>query len=207
MTLPDLSSIANYLQIIFINVVLSADNVVVIGMAAAGLTAALRPKAIAVGIAAAAVIRVVFSLVAVRLLAITGLLLAGGLLLLWVCWKMFEELRQAHGAAGDSGPEPDAPPGGLAPVARKTFGQAVGQIILADVSMSLDNVLAVAGAAQQDMMALVFGLILSVALMGLAASQLARLLERYRWIGWVGLAIIIYVAGNMIYEGTLELIP
>jgi YjbE family integral membrane protein len=195
--LLDLSSFAGYLQIVFINVVLSGDNVVVIGMAAAGLAPAMRTKAIAVGIIAATIIRIAFSVVAVHLLAITGLLLAGGLLLLWVCWKMYQELRQPedHSSAGDA-----------TPAVQKSFTQAVTQIVIADVSMSLDNVLAVAGAAHDNMTALVFGLILSVALMGLAAAQIAKLLARYRWIGWIGLAIIVYVAGNMIYHGSLDLL-
>ena len=196
--LLDFSSIANYLQIIFINVVLSGDNVVVIGMAAAGLAPAMRSKAIAVGILAATIIRVAFSVVAVKLLAITGLLLAGGLLLLWVCWKIFEELRRPE--IGD-----DDAAGGT-PHVQKTFRQAVTQIVIADVSMSLDNVLAVAGAANNNMTALIFGLVLSVALMGLAAAQVAKLLASHRWIGWVGLLIIVYVAGNMIYHGALELV-
>jgi YjbE family integral membrane protein len=196
--LLDFSSIANYLQIIFINVVLSGDNVVVIGMAAAGLASAMRSKAIAVGILAATIIRVAFSVVAVKLLAITGLLLAGGLLLLWVCWKIFEELRRPEISDDDAGDG--------APHVQKTFRQAVTQIVIADVSMSLDNVLAVAGAANNNMTALIFGLVLSVALMGLAAAQVAKLLASHRWIGWVGLLIIVYVAGNMIYHGALELV-
>lgn len=192
----DLSAIADYLQIILINIVLSGDNVVVISMAAATLAPALRHKAIFAGIAAATVIRIVFALVAMQLLAVTGLLVAGGLLLLWVCWKMFEELR-GHEPDGS-----DAVPGAAGGAVRKTLGQAVIQIIVADVSMSLDNVLAVAGAARQDWTALVFGLLLSVVLMGLAASLIARLLDRYRWIAWIGLAIIVYVALGMIYSGS-----
>ncbi|HVZ13313.1 MAG TPA: YjbE family putative metal transport protein [Bauldia sp.] len=200
-----LSSIAAYLQIIAINIVLSGDNVVVISLAAATLQPKLRAKAIFAGIAAATVIRVAFALIATRLLAFTGLLVAGGLLLLWVCWKMFLELR--HGeeearaleelSARDGMPPP--------PGKEKTLGQAVIQIVVADVSMSLDNVLAVAGAARQNWMALVFGLALSVALMGLAASLIARLLAAYRWIAWVGLAIITYVALSMLYSGAHDL--
>jgi YjbE family integral membrane protein len=203
----DLSSVAAYLQIIFINVVLSGDNVVVISLAAATLAPKLRGKAILAGIAAATIIRVAFALVATRLLAITGLLLAGGLLLLWVCWKMFLELRhgeaEAHAVKGLSAG--GTPAEATATGKEKTLSQAIIQIIIADVSMSLDNVLAVAGAARQNWMALVFGLALSVALMGLAASLIARLLAAYRWIAWIGLAIIIYVALNMIYGGVRDL--
>jgi YjbE family integral membrane protein len=192
----DPSTIATYLQIIFIDVVLSGDNVVVIGMAAAGLAPALRHKAILTGIIAATAIRIAFALAATQLLAITGLLLAGGLLLLWVCWKMYSELRQ---------PEPETPVDAASAPTGKTLGQAVFQIVLADVSMSLDNVLAVAGTARQHLSALVFGLVLSVVLMGVAASLIARLLGRHRWIAWIGLAIIAYVALRMVYEGVDEL--
>lgn len=192
----DPSTIATYLQIIFIDVVLSGDNVVVIGMAAAGLAPELRRKAILTGIVAATAIRIVFALAATQLLAITGLLLAGGLLLLWVCWKMYSELRE---------PEPEASDDATSAPRGKTLGQAVFQIVLADISMSLDNVLAVAGAAREHLSALVFGLVLSVVLMGVAASLIARLLSRYRWIAWIGLAIIAYVALRMVYEGIDEL--
>jgi len=191
------SALTSYLQIILINVVLSGDNVVVIGMAAAGLAQRQRGKAIMAGIGVATLIRIAFSVIAVRLLAITGLLFAGGLLLLWVCWKMYEELRQ---------PEAVDIKGDAACAGQKSFGRAVSQIIVADVSMSLDNVLAVAGAARQDMAALVFGLILSVVLMGVAAAQVAKLLARHRWIGWIGLGIITYVALSMIYNGALEVL-
>lgn len=191
----DLPALAAYLQIVFINVVLSGDNVVVIGMAAATLPPGLRARAIVAGIAAATAIRVVFAIVATQLLAITGLLVAGGLLLLWVCWKMFEELCQHEGA-----PDQDA-----TPKQEKTLAQAVVQIVVADVSMSLDNVLAVAGAARQNLPALIFGLILSVILMGFAASLIARLLARYRWIAWIGLLIIVYVAVTMLYGGADQL--
>ncbi len=195
----DLSAVAAYLQIVLINIVLSGDNVVVISMAAATLAPALRHKAIFAGIAAATVIRIIFALVATQLLAFTGLLVAGGLLLLWVCWKMFEELRSSE-------PDGDVVPGDVAAPAQKTLGQAVVQIVVADISMSLDNVLAVAGAARQNWTALIFGLLLSVVLMGLAASLIARLLARYRWIAWVGLAIIVYVAIGMIYGGADQVV-
>lgn len=190
-----------FLQVIMIDLVLAGDNAIVIGMAAAGLPADLRKKAIIIGIGAATVMRICFALIATKLLAITGLLLAGGLLLLWVCWKMYEELRVSRHqedlaveALGGVGSESTGP-------ARKTLRQAVIQIIIADVSMSLDNVLAVAGAAHEHPFVLVAGLALSIALMGLASTFIAGLLHKHRWIGWVGLLVILYVALNMVWHG------
>ena len=197
----DQMTVAAYLEVITINLVLSGDNVVVIGMAAAGLAKALRQKAIVAGIAAAAVIRVVFAVIAVQLLEIPGIMLIGGMLLFWVCWNMFQELRSA---GGDEDSDADADPAATALAAvrpAKALRTAILQIVVADVSMSLDNVLAVAGAAAHDMNALVFGLILSVVLMAVASTLVAALLARYRWIGWLGLAIIVYVAGNMTLDG------
>ncbi|CAN7333707.1 YjbE family putative metal transport protein [Mesorhizobium caraganae] len=197
----DQTTVAAYLEVITINLVLSGDNVVVIGMAAAGLAKALRQKAIVAGIAAAAVIRVVFAVIAVQLLEIPGIMLVGGMLLFWVCWNMFQELRSAR---GDEDSDADADPAATALAAvrpAKALRTAILQIVVADVSMSLDNVLAVAGAAAHDMNALVFGLILSVILMAVASTLVAALLARYRWIGWLGLAIIVYVAGNMTLDG------
>ena len=190
-----------FAQVIMIDLVLAGDNAVVIGLAAAGLPPEQRPRAILVGIAAATLLRVVFAIFAIQLLNIIGLLLAGGILLLWVCWKMWRELRQrrSHKSAEDTVAEAEA----TAP--RKTFAQAAWQIVLADVSMSLDNVLAVAGAARDHIEALIFGLALSIVLMGVAASFIARLLERHRWIAYVGLAIILYVAFDMIWRGALEI--
>jgi YjbE family integral membrane protein len=201
----DQSTIAAYLEVIAINLVLSGDNVIVIGMAAAGLASELRQNAIFVGIAAAAVIRVVFAVIAVRLLAVTGIMLLGGLLLLWVCWNMFQEL---WAGGGEEVLEPDmAGEGAIAATkAPKLLRQAILQIVVADVSMSLDNVLAVAGAAAENMHALVFGLVLSVMLMAIASTLVAALLAKYRWIGWLGLAIIVYVAAGMVYEGAEQLI-
>ena len=195
------TTVAAYLEVITINLVLSGDNVVVIGMAAAGLAKALRQKAIVAGIAAAAVIRVVFAVIAVQLLEIPGIMLVGGMLLFWVCWNMFQELRSA---GGDEDGDADADPAATTRAAvrpAKALRTAILQIVVADVSMSLDNVLAVAGAAAHDMNALVFGLILSVVLMAVASTLVAALLARYRWIGWLGLAIIVYVAGNMTLDG------
>jgi YjbE family integral membrane protein len=198
----DQHTISAYFEVIMINLLLSGDNVIVIGMAAAGLVSELRGKAIAVGIAAAAIIRIVFAVAAAKLLAITGITLAGGLMLLWICWTMGKELlssaeEEAH--AGDaSGHDPHVKP--------KLFRQAIAQIIFADVSMSLDNVLAVAGAAKENMNALIFGLILSVLLMGVASNFVAKLLERFKWIGWIGLAIIVYVALDMVWHGSEQLL-
>ncbi len=196
-------------QVIMIDLVLAGDNAIVIGLAAAGLPKDMRNKAILVGIIAATVLRIVFALMTTQLLQVPGLLLVGGVLLLWVCWKMWSELRSGnHDAAEVLADEDLDKDGGVASGApRKTFAQAAWQIVIADVSMSLDNVLAVAGAAHEHPTVLVIGLVLSIALMGLAASFIARLLNNHRWIAYVGLAIILYVAGDMIYRGSVEVMP
>ncbi len=199
------------LQVIMIDLVLAGDNAVVIGLAAAGLPKEQRTRAIFWGIVAATVLRIAFASITVQLLAIVGLLLAGGILLLWVCWKMWRELRESHHdidaieALSEEDINKDGTVAGGAP--KKTFKQAIWQIVIADVSMSLDNVLAVAGAAREHPYILVFGLALSIALMGIAASFIARLLQKHRWIGYVGLAIILYVAIEMCYRGVLEVWP
>ena len=199
-------------QVVFIDLVLAGDNAIVIGLAAAGLPADQRNKAILVGIAAATVMRIGFAAITVQLLAIVGLLLAGGLLLLWVCWKMWRELRttadmEHSGQEALAGEDLDRS-GGIAEGApKKSFGQAALQILIADVTMSLDNVLAVAGASREHPWVLVFGLMLSIALMGAAASFIARLLHRHRWIAYVGLAVILYVALDMIWRGANEVWP
>jgi YjbE family integral membrane protein len=200
-------SLTALFQVVMIDLVLAGDNAIVIGLAAAGLPEEQRKKAILVGILAATVLRIGFASITVQLLQIIGLVLAGGILLLWVCWKMWRELQASHtqhqakfqnlsaartmDAAGTAGHQ-------------KTLGQAVWQITIADVSMSLDNVLAVAGAAREHPVILIFGLGLSIALMGFAASFIARLLEKHRWIAYVGLLIILYVAFDMCYRGALE---
>ena len=192
------------LQVILIDLVLAGDNAIIIGLAAAGLPEAQRGKAILIGIIAATVLRILFAGLTTQILQIVGLLFAGGILLLWVSWKMWRELRasaaepvmEAAGAA--AGTDPEGKP-------RKTLAQAASQIIVADVSMSLDNVLAVAGAAREHPMVLIFGLILSVALMGAAASFVAGLLQKHRWIAYAGLAVILYVALDMTYRGTLDI--
>jgi len=186
-----------FLQVVAIDLVLAGDNALVVGMAAAGLPAQQRRKAIVIGIGSATILRIAFAAFATMLLAIVGLLLAGGILLLWVCWKMFREMREAAAqnvVAGDD----------AAPAQVKSLGQAVWQIVAADISMSIDNVLAVAGAAHEHPIVLALGLTLSVVLMGVAAAQIARLLNRYRWVGFVGLLIIVFVAATMIYRGGLE---
>ncbi len=196
------AAIAAFLQVIMIDLVLAGDNAVVIGLAAAGLPKERRARAILIGIIAATVLRILFASIAIELLAIVGLLLAGGVLLLWVCWKMWRELRGPNRHDTEA-----ALAGGSAHVPHKTFAQAAWQIVVADISMSLDNVLAVAGAARDHPVALVFGLGLSIVLMGVAASLVARLLNRHRWIAYVGLAIILYVACDMIWRGAHEVWP
>ncbi len=194
------------LQVVLIDLVLAGDNAIVIGLAAAGLPEAQRGKAILIGIVAATMLRILFAGLATQILQIVGLLLAGGILLLWVCWKMWREL---HGSS--AGPmEAKEAAGAVARInpegrPRKTLVQATSQIIVADVSMSLDNVLAVAGAAREHPVVLIFGLVLSVAMMGAAASFIARLLQNHRWIAYVGLIVILYVAVEMTYRGTLDI--
>ena len=185
----DLLSLA---QVVLIDVTLAGDNAVVVGLAVAGLPKRQRRLAILVGLAGAAVKRIALGAITVQLLAIVGLLLAGGLLLLWVVWKSFRELRHAP-VAGKAGPT-------------KTMAQAMVQILLADVSMSLDNVLAVAGAADGRLWILAVGLVLSVLLMGLAAQAIAGVLERRRWLAWVGLAIVFWVALRLIWDGGLDVL-
>ena len=187
----DHAALVAFGQVIMIDLVLAGDNAVVIGLAAAGLPVERRAHAILVGIIAATLMRLGFAAVAIELLEIVGLLLAGGILLLWVSWKMWRELRRPKHGHGQDGPPP------------KTFAQAAWQIVMADISMSLDNVLAVAGAARDHPAALVFGLGLSIVMMGVAANFIARLLNKHRWIAYVGLAIILYVAGDMIWRGAV----
>lgn len=199
------------IQVILIDLVLAGDNAIVIGLAAAGLPKDQRNKAILIGIIAATVLRIGFAAVTTQLLQIVGLLLAGGVLLLWVCWKMWRELRaqkeETQGAEAVSGEDLDADGSVAGGAPRKTFAQAAWQIVIADVSMSLDNVLAVAGAARDHPTVLVIGLALSIALMGIAASFIAKLLQRHHWIAYVGLAVILYVAVEMIYRGAMEVLP
>jgi YjbE family integral membrane protein len=201
--LPELIALG---QVIFIDLVLAGDNAIVVGMAAAGVARAQRARVIFWGIAAAVVLRIIFALLTTQLLAIIGLTFAGGVLLLWVCWKLFRELREsreeAEGADLVGGGEGDDGPGAAG---SKPIGTAIWQVVVADVSMSLDNVLAVAGAAREHLWVLAVGLLLSVGLMGAAASLIARLLGRWHWIAYVGLVVILYVALRMIWDGGFEI--
>jgi len=188
-------------QIIVIDFVLAGDNAIVVGMAASRVHPSIRARVIFWGVGGAVVLRILFATIATHLLTIVGLTLAGGILLLWVCWKMYREITlpapAAHAFAG-------AMPGGGAPptVQTMTFGAALMQIIVADVSMSLDNVLAVAGAAKGEIWVLAVGLTVAVAFMALLSAYIAKLLARYHWITWVGLAIVLYVAMEMVWTGT-----
>jgi YjbE family integral membrane protein len=200
------------IQVVMINLVLSGDNAVVIGLAAAGLPGKQRTRAIAIGILTATALRIAGASGATQLLQVFGLLLAGGILLLWVCWKMWRELQTTPKDQQGGGETLVAyAPGRNGTVAgslsRKTFGQATLQIVVADFSMSLDNVLAIAGAARDHPLILAFGLLLSIGLMGIAANFIGRLIQNHRWIAYVGLAIILYVACEMIYRGAYELKP
>jgi YjbE family integral membrane protein len=183
-----LTELTALLQVILIDLTLAGDNAVMVGLAVTGLPDKQRRLAIVVGVGGAAVLRIAMGAITLQLLAIVGLLLAGGLLLLWVCWKMYRELRRSRSH-------------GQGVVVPKTLRAAMLQIVLADVSMSLDNVLAVAGAAEGHIWVLVIGLAFSVVLMGVAANFVARLLQRYRWIAWVGLAIVLIVALRLIWQG------
>lgn len=205
-------ALAALFSVLMIDLVLAGDNAVAVGLAAAGLPPEQRRKAILWGLAAAVTMRIGFALITAQLLGVVGLLFAGGLLLLWVCWKMWRELREqaspeevAAGAVMDSDPSTE-PAAAIAARQPKTFRAAFVQILIADLSMSLDNVLAVAGAAREHPAVLVFGLLLSIALMGVAASFIARLLHRYRWIGYIGLAIVLYVALHMMWQGHQDVV-
>ena len=201
------AAFAAFLQVLAIDLVLAGDNAIVVGALAAGLPPAQRKKVILIGIFAALVLRIVFALMISILLAQGGwLILAGGFLLVWVAWRMYRDLRR-HDAGHSPGSDEVAGDerSGLRPA--KTFASAAWGVAVADVSMSLDNVLAVAGAAREHPGILIVGLIFAVALMGIAANIIAQYIERYRWIAWVGLAVIIYVAGKMIYDGWTAMQP
>ncbi len=195
------SALAAFGQVLMIDVLLAGDNAIVVGALAAGLPADQRKKVILIGIIAALVLRIGFALVVTQLMQIVGLIFAGGLLLLWVSWKMYRELQPAGANAGSPEIEGDEH-SGVAPA--KSFAAAAWAVAVADVSMSLDNVLAVAGAAREHPGILIVGLILSIALMGIAANFIAKYIERYRWIAYIGLAVILYVAGKMIYDGFVD---
>ena len=186
------------LQVLLIDLVLAGDNAIVIGLAVARLPLAQRRKAIIVGVLGATILRAVLALVAVELLAIVGLMLAGGILLLWVVWKSARELYKQHNQEAESSAKAEAP---------GSLSSAISKIIIADLSMSLDNVLAVAGAAREHPALLVLGLVISVVLMGVAANFVANLLKRFPWLAWVGIAIVLYVALHMIWEGAHQVAP
>jgi YjbE family integral membrane protein len=193
-----LEELSALVQIVVVDLVLAGDNAIIVGLVAASLPREQRAKVIMMGIVAATVLRIAFAVVTTQLLQIIGLTLAGGLLLLWVCWKLWREIRsQAHAKA-----EGETDTAKINPA--KTMRQAIIQIVLADISMSLDNVLAVAGIALHHTWVLIFGLVLSVALMGAAAAMIAGLLKRFPWISYVGLAVIFYVAVKMIYHGSVD---
>ena len=204
--LPQLAALG---QVVLIDLVLAGDNAIVVGMAAAGVAREKRAKVIFWGISAAVLLRIAFALITTHLLNIIGLTFAGGLLLMWVCWKLFRELRgqreEAMAAALMAEEEGADAVATAAAGGSKAVGTAVWEVIVADVSMSLDNVLAVAGAAREHPYILALGLLLSVGLMGAAASFIARLLNRYHWIAYVGLAVIGYVALEMIWRGSVEI--
>jgi YjbE family integral membrane protein len=198
------AAMAAFFQVLMIDLVLAGDNAIVVGALAAGLPPDQRRKVIIIGVIAALVLRIGFALIVTQLLQVVGLILAGGLLLLWVAWKMWRELRhdgESVGSAEIAGDEHS----GLRPA--KSFAGAVWAVAVADVSMSLDNVLAVAGAAHEHPGILIVGLVFAVALMGLAANLIAKYIERYRWIAYVGLLVILWVAGKMIWEGWHDVSP
>jgi len=183
-------AVAAFVQVVLIDLVLAADNAIVVGALAAGLPPQERRRVIAIGIAAAFVLRIGFALLAVRLLAVVGLVLAGGLLLLWVAWKMWRELNAHPENTAVAEPRPVT-----------SFAAAAWSVAVADISMSLDNVLAVAGAAREHPLVMVAGLVLSVAFMGFAADLVSRYITRMRWLGYAGLAVVVYVALRMIVDG------
>jgi YjbE family integral membrane protein len=194
------SAFAAFLQVLAIDIVLAGDNAIVVGALAAGLPAEQRRKVIAIGVIAALVLRVIFALMVTWLLGIVGLVFAGGVLLLWVAWKMYRDLTRDEATESPGSPEIEGDEdSGIKPA--KSFAAAAWAVAVADVSMSLDNVLAVAGAAKDHPGILIIGLIFAVALMGIAANIIAKYIERYKWIAWVGMAVIVYVAGKMIYDG------
>ncbi len=188
-----------FASVVVIDVVLAGDNALVVGLVASRLPPAGQRRVVALGISLALVCRIAFAIVAAELLLITGLLVAGGILLLWVAWKLWREIEAARRGA-------EAAAGAVRPAA-KSFGAAIWQIALADISMSLDNVLGVAGAAREHVWMLIFGLVLSVSLMGVAATLIARFMERHHWLSYIGLVAVTYVAVSMIYRGAIDLMP
>jgi YjbE family integral membrane protein len=197
------SALMAFLQVLMIDIVLAGDNAIVVGALAAGLPPEQRKKVIFIGVIAALVLRVIFALMVTWLLGIVGLVFAGGVLLLWVAWKMYRDLGADHATDSPGSPEV-AGDENSGIKSSKSFAAAAWAVAVADVSMSLDNVLAVAGAAKDHPGIMIVGLIFAVALMGIAANIIAQYIERYRWIAWVGMAVIVYVAGKMIYDGWVD---
>jgi YjbE family integral membrane protein len=197
-----LAELSAFFQVILVDLVLAGDNAIVIAMVVANFPARQRAQLLMMGICAATVVRVIFAVATVHLMQIVGLMLAGGLLLLWVCWKLWREIESVRAMELS----PAGIYGSAAPAHTKTVGRAITQIVIADVSMSLDNVLAVAGVARNHTWVLIFGLTLSIAFMGFCATVLARWLQRYHWIAYVGLLTILYVACAMVWDGSMEVV-
>lgn len=196
------AELSAFFQVILVDLVLAGDNAIVIAMVVASFPARQRAQLLMIGIGAATVVRVIFAVATVHLMQIVGLMLAGGLLLFWVCWKLWREIESVRAMQLS----PAGIYGNSSAVPTKSVGRAVTQIVIADISMSLDNVLAVAGVAREHTWVLVFGLTLSIALMGFCATVLARWLQRYHWIAYVGLVTILYVACSMIWDGSMEVV-
>ena len=197
------SAFSAFVQVLMIDIVLAGDNAIVVGALAAGLPADQRKKVIFIGVIAALVLRVIFALMVTWLLGIVGLVFAGGVLLMWVAWKMYRDITRSEASESPGSPEIEGDENtGIKPA--KSFAAAAWAVAVADVSMSLDNVLAVAGAAKDHPGIMIVGLIFAVALMGIAANIIAQYIERFKWIAWVGMAVIVYVAGKMIYEGWVD---
>ena len=197
------ANISALVQVLIIDLSLGADNAIVIGMAVAGLPKAQRRHAMVGGLTAAVILRILLAIFAVQLLHVTGLVIAGGVLLLWVCWKMYRELqhmRRVH-AKHEEAPKP------LPDLQPKKLSEAIVQILVADLGMSLDNILAVAGAARDHVVVLAIGLVVSIIIIGAAAAATARLMHRWPWLGWVGLFIVLYVATKMIWDGAHQISP
>jgi YjbE family integral membrane protein len=200
------AALSAFIQVLLIDLVLAGDNAIVVGALAAGLPPEQRRRVIMIGVGAALVLRVGFALVVQQLLGIVGLVLAGGILLLWVAWRMYRDIKGHGGSESPGSPEVAGDEhSGVAPA--KSFASAAWGVAIADVSMSLDNVLAVAGAAREHPGILIVGLIFAVAMMGVAANIIAKYIERYKWIAWIGLVVIVYVAGKMIWDGWSDVHP
>ena len=200
-----LAEVSDILQIIFADIILSGDNALVIGMAAAGLAATQRKRAIAIGMAMAAILRILFAIVAAQLLAIKGILLIGGGLLAWVCYRFYHDLKEFNRSNDQALADGGATPADGEKPAEKNFGRALFTILVADVSMSIDNIVAVAAIARDNTALLVFGLALAIAFMAFSASLIMRIMIRYRWLSYLGLWFLIYLTITMLYDGLIDL--